>query len=131
MGIRCADHVTPLYPQKLALTSPTGGGRSVSSIVRSRTKATESKPFNKFEVDEGGQTDERGVRISITRANAQGRCADILWVLCDYTQQQNCVRLDITAVGCDKILSADLPYHFIVLELKSGFSGTCFFFFPT
>jgi len=32
--------VTPLYPQKLALTSPTGGGRSVC-IVRSRTKATE------------------------------------------------------------------------------------------
>ena len=40
MGIRCADHVTPLYPQKLALTSPTAGGRSVG-IVRSRTKATE------------------------------------------------------------------------------------------
>ena len=39
MGIRCADHVTPLYPQKLALTSPTGGGRSVG-IARSRTKAT-------------------------------------------------------------------------------------------
>jgi len=33
--------VTPLYPQKLALTSPTGGGRSVG-IVRSRTKATDS-----------------------------------------------------------------------------------------
>jgi len=32
--------VTPLYPQKLALTSPTGGGRSVG-MVRSRTKATE------------------------------------------------------------------------------------------
>jgi len=32
--------VTPLYPQKLALTSPTGGGRSVG-IVRSRTKVTE------------------------------------------------------------------------------------------
>jgi hypothetical protein len=31
--------VTPLYPQKLELTSPTGGGRSVG-IVRSRTKAT-------------------------------------------------------------------------------------------
>jgi len=40
MGTRCADHVTPLYPQKLALTSPTGGGRSVG-IVRSWTKATE------------------------------------------------------------------------------------------
>ena len=40
MGTRCADHATPLYPQKLALTSPTGGGRSVG-MVRSRTKATE------------------------------------------------------------------------------------------
>ena len=40
VGTRCADHVTPLYPQKLALTSPTGGGCSVG-IVRSRTKATE------------------------------------------------------------------------------------------
>ena len=40
MGIRCADHMTPLYPQKLALTSPTRGGRFVG-IVRSRTKATE------------------------------------------------------------------------------------------
>jgi hypothetical protein len=29
-----------LYPQKLGLTSPTSGGRSVG-IVRSRTKATE------------------------------------------------------------------------------------------
>ena len=39
VGTRCPDHATPLYPQKLALTSPTGGGRSVG-IVRSRTKAT-------------------------------------------------------------------------------------------
>jgi hypothetical protein len=30
----------PFYPQKLALPSPTSGGRSVG-IVRSRTKATE------------------------------------------------------------------------------------------
>ena len=44
MGIRFTDHVTPLYPQKLALTSPTGGGRS-AGIVRSRTKATKFK-FN-------------------------------------------------------------------------------------
>ena len=44
MGTRCADHVTPLYPQKLALTSPTGGGRSVG-IVRVRTKATEFSLF--------------------------------------------------------------------------------------
>ena len=44
VGTRCADHVTPLYPQKLALTSPTGGGPSVG-IVRSRTKATEFLVF--------------------------------------------------------------------------------------
>jgi hypothetical protein len=35
-----ADHMTPLYLQKLALTLPTSGGCSVV-IVRSRTKATE------------------------------------------------------------------------------------------
>ena len=40
VGTRCADHVTPLYPQKLALNSPTGCGCSVG-IVRVRTKATE------------------------------------------------------------------------------------------
>jgi len=41
--------VTPLYPQKLALTSPTGGGRSVG-IVRLRTKATEYVLFTCFTV---------------------------------------------------------------------------------
>jgi hypothetical protein len=40
VGFRHNDHATPLYPQKLALTSSTSGGRSVG-IVRSRTKATE------------------------------------------------------------------------------------------
>ena len=40
VGNRCANYVTPLYPQKLALTSPTDSGRSVG-MVRSRTKATE------------------------------------------------------------------------------------------
>jgi hypothetical protein len=38
--IRRADHATPLYPQKLALTSPTKCDRLVG-IVRSRTKSTE------------------------------------------------------------------------------------------
>jgi hypothetical protein len=42
VGIRCADHAT-LYPQKLALTSPTSGGRS-AGIVRSRAKAREFFP---------------------------------------------------------------------------------------
>jgi hypothetical protein len=42
MGIHCADHATPSIPQKLALTSPTSGGRSVG-IVRLQTKAKEFK----------------------------------------------------------------------------------------
>ena len=45
VGNRYADHVTPLYPHKLALTSPTGGGRSVG-MVRSRTEATEFSFFS-------------------------------------------------------------------------------------
>jgi hypothetical protein len=40
VGIRCADHATPHYLLKLALTSSTSGGRSVG-IVHWRTKAPE------------------------------------------------------------------------------------------
>jgi hypothetical protein len=40
VGIRCADDAIPSTPQKLALTSPTSGGRSVG-IVRLLTKTTE------------------------------------------------------------------------------------------
>jgi hypothetical protein len=40
MGIRHTDHVAPLYPQKLALTLQTSGGRSVG-IVHSRAQAME------------------------------------------------------------------------------------------
>jgi hypothetical protein len=39
-GIRRADYATPLYQQKMALTSPRSGGHSVG-IVSSRTEATE------------------------------------------------------------------------------------------
>jgi hypothetical protein len=40
VGIRCADHAIPLYPQKLAISSLTSGGASVG-IVRSRTRTKE------------------------------------------------------------------------------------------
>jgi hypothetical protein len=40
VGIRHADHMAPSICKKLALTSPTSGGRSIG-IVRSRTLATE------------------------------------------------------------------------------------------
>jgi hypothetical protein len=38
------DYATPLYPQKLALTSPTSGTRSIG-IVWSRTQATKFFSF--------------------------------------------------------------------------------------
>jgi hypothetical protein len=40
VGIRHADHVTPSIRKELAITSPTGGSRSVG-IVRSRTQTME------------------------------------------------------------------------------------------
>jgi hypothetical protein len=40
VGIRHVDHVAPLYPQKLAITLPTSGSRSVG-IVCSRTQTME------------------------------------------------------------------------------------------
>jgi hypothetical protein len=39
-GIRHADHLAPSIRKKLAITSPTSGGRSVG-IVRSRTQTME------------------------------------------------------------------------------------------
>jgi hypothetical protein len=50
VGIRCADRATSSTREKLALTSPTSGGRSVG-IVRLRTKATE---FSFFRYSGGG-----------------------------------------------------------------------------
>jgi hypothetical protein len=44
--------VTTLYPQKLALTSLTGGGRSVG-IVRSRTKAMEFNTYKESQIQLG------------------------------------------------------------------------------
>jgi hypothetical protein len=40
VGIRHVDHVAPSIRKKLAITSPTSGGRSVG-IVRSRTQTME------------------------------------------------------------------------------------------
>jgi hypothetical protein len=40
IGIRHADHVAPSIRKKLAITSPTSGGRSVG-IVRSQTQTME------------------------------------------------------------------------------------------
>jgi hypothetical protein len=39
VGFRHANHASPRYPHKLALTSPTCGGHS-AGVVRSRTQAT-------------------------------------------------------------------------------------------
>jgi hypothetical protein len=47
VGIRSADHATPLYLLMLELTLSRCGGRSVG-IVRSRTKATELVTGNHY-----------------------------------------------------------------------------------
>jgi hypothetical protein len=44
VGIRHAFQVAPLYPQKLAITSPTSGGRS-ACLIRSRTQTMEFSFF--------------------------------------------------------------------------------------
>jgi hypothetical protein len=56
--------VTPLYPQKLALTSPTGGGRSVG-IVRSRAKAMEFSLVYKIRLEnfEEGLVKPKGYQL--------------------------------------------------------------------
>ena len=64
VGTRCADHVTPLYPQKLALTSQTCGGRSVG-IVRSRTKATEFSLVYTRVTHDGQYLNGRGERQNV------------------------------------------------------------------
>lgn len=40
VGTRCAGHVKPLYPQKLAIASPNSGRRS-AGIVRLQTNTAE------------------------------------------------------------------------------------------
>jgi hypothetical protein len=58
LGIRCADHATPSIGKKLALTSPTSGGRSVAIVIL-RTKATELHSViseSYFRVETGSNT---------------------------------------------------------------------------
>jgi hypothetical protein len=50
VGIRCADHATPFYPLKLALTSPTSDVRLVG-IVRLRTEAMKFLQQSQFTAD--------------------------------------------------------------------------------
>jgi hypothetical protein len=52
VGNRSEDYATPLYLQKLAVTSSTSSGLSVG-IVRSRTKATELLvAYNQYHIKE-------------------------------------------------------------------------------
>ena len=88
MGTRCADHVTPLHPQKLALTSPTGGGRSVG-IVRARTKATEfslvfTLPLS-VQITAARHVFKTGCGVGV--AAVGNTCSDILVVVGDPTSK--------------------------------------------
>jgi len=78
VGTRCADHVTPLYPQKLALTSPTGGGRSVG-IVCVRTKATEFSLVPWLQLPRSDRNAYRSVGIAIGYG-LDGPEVELVWV---------------------------------------------------
>ena len=78
MGIRCTDHVTPLYPQKLALTLPTGGGRSVI-VVRSRTKATEFSLVSFMGREHLANVDLNGRKNSAISSEVVG-CEGVGWI---------------------------------------------------
>jgi len=93
VGTRCADHVTPLYPQKLALTSPTGGGRSVG-IVRVRTKATEFSFFSFSVVWSGCSGENISLFFPGNRIRFLGHQARSLVSVLKYTQR-NYYFLDI------------------------------------
>jgi hypothetical protein len=58
--ITAADSTTPLYPQKLAFTSPANGCRSVT-IVRSRTRAKELIKVCSENLNERGNSNDLGL----------------------------------------------------------------------
>jgi hypothetical protein len=72
LGISRTDHATPLYKQKLVLTSPTRGGRSVG-IVLSQTKAMDlvgglfndsvSTSYYVMKILSVGKVDENGNKV--------------------------------------------------------------------
>ena len=99
MGILRVDHVTPLYPQKLALTSPTGGVRSVD-IVRSRTKATELVSFMRAK----GSL-ERDIMLRKVAAHKRQGKASMRWL--DSIKEATGLRLEVLEeTGQEKIACA-------------------------
>jgi hypothetical protein len=126
VGTRCADHMTPLYPQKLALTSPSGGGRSVG-IVRSRTKATE---FSLVLVSlfsgnsrRMGETIERPQASQGTTGSGQ-----ITHVLRRIRFSDANVRLDFWSRGCSRpfyICFVEMSYASSLIFIPAGLACGC------
>ena len=104
MGICCADHATPLYPQKLALTSLTGGGRSVG-IVRLRTKATERERERERErVLEMNNNLHWILEIAVTLSCSCAHSSYVLWVSLTKVTASHPI-----SPTCLSILSCHLP----------------------
>jgi hypothetical protein len=92
-----------LYPQKLALTSPTSGGRSVG-IVRSRTEATE---FSSVQ-----DTAWTGFLATITFLHNRVNAACNSEVLCVMVQTDSCSRLRFTIQGFKVVLFWHMIFFF-------------------
>jgi hypothetical protein len=104
VGIRHADYVAPLYPQTLAVTSPTSG-RSVV-IVRSRTQAAEFFFMFVFTTFNTWTANQGSCWIcswsSVARNGMQLRCLlSHQWnphkILRDFSPRENCTDLAIAA----------------------------------
>ena len=134
MGIRCADHVTPLCPKKLALTSPTGGGRSVG-IVRSRIKATEREREREMELNDLYSVPNivRVIKSRRMRWEGQvvrmGQCRDLYRVLVGKREGkrplgrprlrwEDNIKMDLQEVGCGVLTGSSW--------LRIGTGGGCF-----
>ena len=115
VGTRCADHVTPLYPQKLALTSPTGGGRSVG-IVHSRTKATE---FSLVQSDRSPVLTEHYIKIKINAIQCSPNAITIIF--CFQTGYGTACSKFRSAVS---LASLTLLYFFTILY-RTRYSISC------
>jgi hypothetical protein len=88
LGICRADHATPFYPLKLALTSPTSGCRSVG-VVRTRTKATELVR----------QRYNCSNRLSVWKFGARNGISNVVWSIKRYAKT-SIIRLIKRRNGC-------------------------------
>jgi hypothetical protein len=100
--------VTPLYQQKLALTSPTNGGSSVD-IIRSRIKATELVSYCVHKLE-----------ILYCRVTVKFKFGQSIFVSCTQLSLDSCGSADVGHPLCREVGS--VVYSFCWASLMQSFS---------